>query len=217
MDKAKRTKASGTPGQIIGTGERVAIRELVPEDCDAFLEMVSLSRKFHHPWVSPPDTPGAFKEYFERYRSPDHKAILVCHRVEGHIFGVFNLSQIARRFFQNAYLGYYIDVRHASRGYMTDGLRLVFQHAFVEMKLHRLEANIQPDNTRSINLVKRCGFDKEGYSPKYLKIRNRWRDHERWAILVENWRAVRHAGGIRGVGRQPVAPPGSEAPTTVGG
>jgi [ribosomal protein S5]-alanine N-acetyltransferase len=50
--------------------------------------------------------------------------------------------------------------------------------------VNRLEANIQPGNTASIALVKSCGFMKEGYSPKYLKINGRWRDHERWAILV---------------------------------
>ena len=58
------------------------------------------------------------------------------------------------------------------------------QHAFKSMKLHRLEANIQPGNAASIALVRSCGFSKEGYSPRYLKIGGRWRDHERWAILA---------------------------------
>ncbi len=60
--------------------------------------------------------------------------------------------------------------------------------AFGELGLHRLEANIQPDNAASIALVRKPGFRLEGYSPRYLKIAGRWRDHERWAILAEEWR-----------------------------
>lgn len=71
---------------------------------------------------------------------------------------------------------------------MTEGLRLVITYAFEKLHLHRLEANIQPKNIKSIALVKRCGFRKEGYSPRYLKIGGRWRDHERWTILSEDWK-----------------------------
>jgi ribosomal-protein-alanine N-acetyltransferase len=57
--------------------------------------------------------------------------------------------------------------------------------------LHRLEANIQPGNRASLRLVRRLGFKREGYSRRYLKIRGRWCDHERWAILAEEWRRSR--------------------------
>jgi len=74
---------------------------------------------------------------------------------------------------------------------MTEALQLVLRHAFTKLELHRLEANIQPGNTASIALAKRCGFELEGYSPRYLKVGGRWRDHERWAIRAETWRALR--------------------------
>jgi ribosomal-protein-alanine N-acetyltransferase len=67
---------------------------------------------------------------------------------------------------------------------MRNGLRAVVRHAFAKLKLHRLEANIRPINVASVALVKAGGFSKEGYSPRYLKIGGRWRDHERWAILA---------------------------------
>jgi [ribosomal protein S5]-alanine N-acetyltransferase len=72
---------------------------------------------------------------------------------------------------------------------MTEGLRLTLKYAFKVLKLHRVEANIQPGNVASIKLVRRCGFKREGFSPKYLKIGGRWRDHERWAIRTDNWSA----------------------------
>ncbi|MBX9901547.1 MAG: GNAT family N-acetyltransferase [Burkholderiaceae bacterium] len=95
-----------------------------------------------------------------------------------------NVTNTVLGAFRSAYLAYYVFAGHEGRGIMREGLTAVVRHAFKNMKLHRLEANIQPDNLRSIRLVQACGFSLEGYSPRYLKIGGRWRDHERWAILA---------------------------------
>lgn len=97
------------------------------------------------------------------------------------------MSQIFYQAFQNAYLGYFVDVDFAGQGLMSEGVRLAIDYAFYTLGLHRVEANIQPENRASINLVKRLGFTKEGFSRRYLKIKGEWRDHERWALTVEDW------------------------------
>ena len=66
---------------------------------------------------------------------------------------------------------------------MTEALGSAISYAFGELGLHRLEANIQPANHASIALVRRLGFQNEGYSPRYLRINGEWQDHERWALL----------------------------------
>jgi len=104
------------------------------------------------------------------------------------LLGAINLSEIVRGKFQSGYLGYYIGAAHAGQGYMTEALQLMLAVAFRRLRLHRVEANIQPNNDASIRLVKRAGFRREGYSPRYLKIAGQWRDHERWALLAEDWR-----------------------------
>ena len=71
---------------------------------------------------------------------------------------------------------------------MTQALQLALRFAFNQLRLNRLEANIQPRNLASKSLVRRAGFVREGISRRYLKVFGRWQDHERWAILAEDWR-----------------------------
>jgi ribosomal-protein-alanine N-acetyltransferase len=108
-----------------------------------------------------------------------------------------NLNQIYRGGFQGAYLGYYVGAPFAGQGYMREAMQLILRYAFERLKLHRLEANIQPGNSASLALVKRAGFIREGYSRRYLRIGRRWRDHERWAIIAEDWKARRTRQRIR--------------------
>ena len=114
--------------------------------------------------------------------------MLLCRAEDDAIMGFFNLSQIVRRRLQSAYLGYAVGQPFAGQGYMREGIELVLRHAFTTLQLHRIEANIQPGNANSLALARGAGFRREGFSPRYLKIGGRWRDHERWAILVDEWR-----------------------------
>jgi ribosomal-protein-alanine N-acetyltransferase len=100
------------------------------------------------------------------------------------LVGIVNVSEIVRGAFRSGYLAYYVFRPYERRGLMTEGVRLVVRDAFRRLGLHRLEANVQPGNRASIRLVRRLGFRREGYSPRYLKIQGRWRDHERWARLA---------------------------------
>lgn len=85
--------------------------------------------------------------------------------------------------FRSSYTGYWGYARTRGRGLMTEALREAVRFAFDELGLHRVEANIQPQNVRSIALARRAGFVKGGFSPSYLFIGGAWRDHERWAIV----------------------------------
>jgi ribosomal-protein-alanine N-acetyltransferase len=166
----------------------VYLRTPRASDRDEFLELVRLSRSLHRPWVYAPETPREFAAYVERAGLTSERCFLVCRRDDDSLVGVYNVSQISRGFFESAYLGYYAFAPNAGAGLMADGLQLVLRHSFRKLRLHRLEANIQPDNERSKLLVERAGFEYEGYSPRYLKIGGRWRDHERWALTREMWK-----------------------------
>ncbi len=174
-----------TPSEM---GKRVYLRPPCAEDADEFLWLTRASRDLHHPWVHPPPDEAAFKAYVDRNGEADFRGLLACRREDGAIAGDVNLSQVFRGSFGNAYLGFYGFSPFARRGYMTEAVGLALRHAFRSMRLHRVEANVQPANQRSRALLERLGFRLEGFSPRYLKISGRWRDHERWAILAEEWR-----------------------------
>jgi [ribosomal protein S5]-alanine N-acetyltransferase len=168
---------------------RVILRSPTRSDGTEFIALNRASRRFHRGLVSPPTTPEQFATFLQKSRREDSVCLLICLVADGAIIGAINLSQIFRGGFQNAYLGYYVGAAYAGQGYMTEALRLVLKYSFTGLKLHRLEANIQPENLASLALVKRAGFIREGYSRRYLKVCGRWRDHERWAIIAEDWKS----------------------------
>jgi ribosomal-protein-alanine N-acetyltransferase len=172
----------------MSAASRVFLRAPVRADREEFTELMRLSRSFHSPWATAPVDDERFAAYLADSRRSDFEAMLLCRSDDEAIMGFFNLSQIVRRRLQSAYLGYAIGKPFAGQGYMRDGLELVLRHSFMTVRLHRIEANIQPGNASSLALARGAGFRREGFSPRYLKIGGRWRDHERWAILAEEWR-----------------------------
>jgi [ribosomal protein S5]-alanine N-acetyltransferase len=165
-------------------------------DRHEFLDLVDASVDLHRPWTYPPNDAAGYRRLLERSKRPDFELRLVRRTDDDAIVGLFEISGIVRGFFQSAYLGYWVGAPYARCGYMTEGIRHLLRFAFAELRLHRLEANIQPGNHASLALVKRAGFRREGFSPRYLKIGGRWRDHERWAILAEDWRARAEKHGL---------------------
>jgi [ribosomal protein S5]-alanine N-acetyltransferase len=180
---------AGTGAGDVSDELRVYVRPPARSDEEGFTSLMRASRSFHRPWASAPTDEDRFAAYLTDSRRRDLEAMLVCRFSDDAILGFFNLSQIARGSMQSAYLGYAVGKPYAGHGYMREGMVLVLRRAFLELRLHRLEANIQPGNKASIALAQGAGFRREGFSPRYLKIGGRWRDHERWALLAEDWPA----------------------------
>ena len=154
---------------------RVILRELTAADEEDFLGLARASVGLHHPWYTLPTTPVAFEAYLARLSRPGTEGRLVCLREGGAMAGVIIIDSIIRGRFQSATLSYAAFASAAGRGYMSEGLGLVLRYAFGDLRLHRLEANIQPANRASLALVRRQGFRKEGYSPDMLFIDGAWR------------------------------------------
>lgn len=165
---------------------RVELRPLALSDQDEFCSLVRASTELHLPWMQLPATAEEFQIWMRRFDDGTNLGFLIRVRETGAAAGMVNINSIIRGRYQGASLGYAAFAPSAGQGYMTDGLTVTLRHAFTDLRLHRLEAGIQPANKASLALVQRLGFRYEGLSPAYLYIDGAWRDHERWSITAPN-------------------------------
>jgi len=107
--------------------------------------------------------------------------------VDGNFGGEVNLSSVQRGPFQSAYVGYWIDEKHAGNGYMPEALVVLARFAFDELRLHRIQISIIPRNSASRRVVEKLGIRDEGVAARYLEINGVWEDHIRYAITAEEW------------------------------
>ncbi len=178
----------------IARGSAVYIFAAHRDASTEFLQMTKSSMNYHQPWVFPATDMRRFKLYIDRIANGRTYGYFIGRNEDDRLVGVVNINDVVMGGFRSGSLGYYADMALAGNGYMSEGLALVLDQAFTTLDLNRLEANIQPANAASIAVVRKLGFRKEGFSPKFLEIDGIWRDHERWAILGDEWLA---ASGLR--------------------
>lgn len=181
------------------TGPAVTLRRVARSDAAELIEAHARTRA-NGPspfWDEPFADMDGFDAWFAQTLAGPAVRLVAVEPGSGAIRGVVTVSQIVLGALRSAYLGYYGLAGFERRGLMTEAVREAVAFAFDELGLHRVEANIQPDNAASIALVRRLGFRLEGFSPRYLKIGGEWRDHERWALLADE--GVRRPASVAGV------------------
>lgn len=175
-------------------GGRVYLR---PPRMGDFAEWSALrlaSEAFLKPWEPtwPVDdlTRPAFRRRLKRYqremREDRTYPFFVFEMEEGRLVGGVTISNVARGVQQSATMGYWAGERHAGNGYTTAAVRALIPYVFEEMRLHRLMAACLPENEPSKAVLRKCGFQHEGYARGYLRIDGAWRDHVVFAILRDD-------------------------------
>ncbi|WP_173931066.1 GNAT family protein [Chelativorans sp. Marseille-P2723] len=116
------------------------------------------------------------------------------HQQTERLVGGITIGNIRMGVAQSAHIGYWMGERYAGRGLMHDALRLVIPFAFDSLRLHRLEAACIPTNNRSIRLLEKAGFQREGLLRSYLRINGTWQDHLLYALIADEHRARARRG-----------------------
>lgn len=189
-------------GAVTARTPRLLLRPLRESDRDEFLRVHAISLGFITPWVPQryiTDKPGdlfrqelAKAEVYAAAGAAAGGLRLIAERIEpasAGIAGYFNLNNIIRGVFQNADASWQLAADATGRGLATEALGAMLDIAFAApplgLGLHRIQANIIPDNHKSIALAERCGFRREGLARAMLKIAGHWRDHYNYAKLAE--------------------------------
>ncbi|WP_395104702.1 GNAT family N-acetyltransferase [Actinomadura sp. SCN-SB] len=162
---------------------RVVLRRMSIEDRDEFVALAKDSIGLHRPWVSVPTSPQDYTEYVAGFDGVTGVGFVVCLRSTGQIVGFVSISRIERGAYERGVLGYGAFVPHQGNGYMTEAVRQAVRYGFGALRLHRLEADIQPGNVASMRVAAKAGLRREGLSRGLIRIDGVWRDHERWAII----------------------------------
>jgi ribosomal-protein-alanine N-acetyltransferase len=178
------------------TAEEIANRDYyfrLPRNSDyrAWYRLRSESRAFLERWEPTwePDalTESAFRARVIRcsqeYASGIAIPLFLFARENDELLGGLTIGHIRRGASQSCMIGYWMGERHAGKGHMSAAIGLAIDHIFGRLNLHRIEAACIPENTRSIRLLEKAGFEREGYMREYLKIRGEWRDHLLYALV----------------------------------
>jgi [ribosomal protein S5]-alanine N-acetyltransferase len=175
---------------------RMILRPLCEEDRAEFVRVVQTSRTLWEPWFpsaflsQPPDQ--MFDQHLERCRTgiqKDTQYRLVGVLDDNRIAGFFNLSEIVRGVFQNAYASWSVSADSVGQGLGTEGAQALLDLAFLPQPqgigLHRVQANVIPTNRASLRIVEKVGFRYEGMAKGYLKIAGQWQDHAMYAKIAD--------------------------------
>jgi ribosomal-protein-alanine N-acetyltransferase len=175
-------------------GVRVTLRMPVSSDFREWAALRAESRKFLEPWeprwssdeLEWPAWRNRLSRYRDDYEHGIGVAFLIFDMASGRMVGGITVGNIRYGVAQCGQIGYWIGERHAGKGYMPDALAVVARHAFRTMRLHRLEAACIPDNERSIRVLEKAGFQREGLLRSYLRINGVWHDHYLYALIADD-------------------------------
>lgn len=167
-------------------------------DYEAWTALRHSSRAFLEPWEptwGPDDlSRGAFRRRLRRYAEEIERdeayPFLLFRKHDGALLGGLNLTNVRRGAAEMVSLGYWMGAAFAGQGHMTRAVRVAAPFAFDTLRLRRIEAACLPENTASIALLQKVGFQREGYARDYLSINGAWRDHLLFALLERDLAAT---------------------------
>ncbi len=190
------------PGGLELRNEAVLLRFPRRSDYKAWAALRRQSRKFLEPW-EPSWTMdelerSAWRERLRQYsqdrRRGTGQTFFIFERKGNELAGGITIGNIRRGAAQSGHIGYWMGEKFAGHGLMSEAVRLLVDHGFRTLGLHRIEAACIPQNKRSIRVLEKAGFSSEGLLRSYLRINGVWQDHVLFSLIDEDDKKTRARG-----------------------
>lgn len=175
-------------------GEQHILRLPRASDYPQWATLRSASRTFLQPWeptwrddeLSQVAFRSRVNRGREEYRAGYAVPLLLFSRPDMRLLGGLTIGYIRRGAAQSCMIGYWMGEAHAGQGHMLAALNIAIPYIYGQLQLHRIEAACIPENRKSIRLLEKAGFEREGLLRKYLKINGEWRDHLMFSRLPDD-------------------------------
>ncbi|PSJ61426.1 GNAT family N-acetyltransferase [Pseudaminobacter soli (ex Li et al. 2025)] len=177
-------------------GERVYLRAPEAGDYHEWASLRGESRAFLEPWeprwAADELDRSAWRQRLGRYREDfangNAAAFFIFENATNRLVGGITLGNIRHGVAQSGQIGYWMGQRYAGQGLMLEALLLLTDFGFDTLRLHRIEAACIPGNKRSVRVLEKAGFQREGLLRSYLRINGNWQDHHLYALIADDRR-----------------------------
>ena len=168
----------------------ISIRLIKSRDARVLQAELLDNRSWLRPWeATSPDGPVSLdmrigvRRLLQQYR--DGGGVPLVMEYQGRIAGQLNVWGIARGSLSSATIGYWVSERYAGLGITPTCVALATDLCFSDLRLHRMEVCIRPENRASLRVVEKLGFRYEGLRRRYIHIDGDWRDHYAFGLVRE--------------------------------
>jgi ribosomal-protein-alanine N-acetyltransferase len=169
---------------VLEDGE-LQLRPLRLRDRRAWLNVRKKNREYLSPWeaTSPLiEESKVLPTFFEMVlhlnregRAGRSLTLAICFDQE--LIGQITLGGISYGAYRGGHIGYWISQEYSNRGLTTRAVRELSRYAMEELRMHRIEIALRPENAASKRVAEKAGFTFEGLRPRFLHIDGSWRDH----------------------------------------
>lgn len=169
---------------------RIFLRHLEESDIDALFEIFSDEETMRY-WSSPPfqvrsDAANYLADIQKLFQQKTLFQWGISLKENDKIVGTSTLFHLDMRN-RRAEIGYILNRKFWKKGFVNEALNSLLKFAFDELYLHRLEADVDPDNTASIRVVEKLGFQKEGFLRERWHVNGRICDTVFYGLLRSDW------------------------------